>query len=47
MGGTVASIYDERVAVVIGAVVLAMIFVVVGVTQPVIRSLNGTQLERA
>ncbi|MCH8229973.1 MAG: MFS transporter, partial [Chloroflexi bacterium] len=46
MGGTIASIYDERVAVVIGAVILAAIFVIVGVTQPVIRSLNGTQLEK-
>ena len=46
MGGTIASVYDERVAVVTGAAILAAIFVIVGVTQPVIRSLNGTQLEK-
>lgn len=45
MGGTIATVYDERVAVVIGAVILAAIFLVVGVTQPVIRSLDGTRLE--
>jgi len=44
MGGTVASIYDERVAVFVGAVILAIIFVIVGVTQPIIRNLNGTKL---
>ncbi len=45
MGGTIATVYDERVAVVIGAAILAAIFLVVGVTQPVIRSLDGTRLE--
>lgn len=45
MGGTIATVYDERVAVVIGAVILAAIFLVVGVTQPIIRSLDGTRLE--
>ncbi|MCZ6890485.1 MAG: MFS transporter [Gammaproteobacteria bacterium] len=45
MGGAIASIYDERVAVVIGAAILAAIFVVVGVTQPVIRRLDGTRLD--
>ena len=44
MGGTVASIYDERVAVFVGAVILATIFVIVGVTQPVIRNLDGSKL---
>ncbi len=47
MAGTVATVYDERVAVTVGAIILATIFLVVGVTQPVIRSLNGTQLEEA
>ena len=45
MGGTIASIYNERIAIAIGAAILAAIFVLVGITQPVIRSLNGTQLE--
>jgi len=45
MGGTIASIYNERIAIAIGAAILATIFVLVGITQPVIRSLNGTQLE--
>jgi len=45
MGGAIALVYDERVAIVIGAAILAVIFVIVGITQPVIRSLNGTQLE--
>jgi hypothetical protein len=44
MGGTVASIYDERVAVFVGAVILATIFVIVGVTQPIIRNLDGSKL---
>jgi MFS family permease len=44
MGGAIASIYDERIAVLIGAVVLAAIFVIVGVTQPIIRNLDGTKL---
>lgn len=47
MGGAIASVYDERVAVMIGAAVLAVIFVIVGVTQPIIRSLDGTKLEQA
>ena len=45
MGGTIASIYNERIAIAIGAAILAAIFVLVGITQPAIRSLNGTQLE--
>ena len=45
MGGAIASVYDERVAVATGAAVLASIFVFVGVTQPTVRSLNGTRLE--
>jgi len=44
MGGTIASIYDERIAVLIGAVILAVIFVIVGITQPIIRNLDGTKL---
>jgi MFS family permease len=44
MGGYVASVYDERVAVAIGAAILATIFIIVGITQPTIRNLNGTQL---
>jgi MFS family permease len=45
MGGAIASIYDERIAVTFGAAVLASIFLFVGITQPIIRSLNGTRLE--
>jgi MFS family permease len=45
MGGFIASIYDERWAVVIGAAILASIFVTVGITQPIIRNLNGSNLE--
>tara|TARA_B100000959_G_C14993997_1_gene629283 strand:+ start:6034 stop:7305 length:1272 start_codon:yes stop_codon:yes gene_type:complete len=45
MGGYVASIYDERVAVGIGAAILASIFLFVGITQPMIRNFNGTNLE--
>lgn len=45
MGGVIASIYDERIAVAIGAVILASIFVFVGITQPIIRNLNGASLE--
>jgi len=45
MGGAIASVYDERVAVAIGAAILASIFVIAGVTQPIIRSLDGTRLE--
>jgi MFS family permease len=47
MGGIVASIYDERIAAVIGAVILASIFTFVGITQPIIRNLNGTKLDEA
>jgi MFS family permease len=47
MGGIVASIYDERIAVVIGAAILASIFAFVGITQPIIWNLNGTKLEEA
>ena len=46
MGGVIASIYDERIAVALGAVILASIFLMVGITQPVIRNLNGTNLEK-
>lgn len=45
MGGAIASVYDERVAVVIGSVILASIFLVVGITQPMIRDLDGSRLE--
>ena len=45
MGGAIASVYDERVAVAIGAAILASIFVIAGITQPTIRLLDGTQLE--
>ncbi len=45
MGGIVASVYDERVAVAVGAVILTTIFIFVGVTQPTIRNLNGSKLE--
>ena len=47
MGGLIASVYDERVAVAIGAAILASIFVFVGITQPIIRNLNGKNLEDA
>jgi MFS family permease len=47
MGGSIATVYDERVAVTVGAVILASIIVIVAITQPIIRSLNGTQLEEA
>jgi MFS family permease len=47
MGGIVASIYDERIAVVIGAAILASIFAFVGITQPIIWNLNGTKLDEA
>ena len=46
MGGVIASIYDERIAVALGAVILASIFLLVGITQPVIRNLDGTNLEK-
>jgi MFS family permease len=45
MGGYVASVYDERMAVAIGSAILASIFIVVGITQPMIRNLNGQNLE--
>jgi MFS family permease len=45
MGGVVASIYDERIAVTVGAVILASIFVFVGLTQPMIRNLDGANLD--
>lgn len=45
MGGFVASAYDERWAVALGAAILATIFLIVGTTQPIIRNLNGTNLE--
>ena len=47
MGGLVASVYDERVAVAIGAAILASIFLIVGVTQPIIRDLDGNNLDEA
>lgn len=47
MGGYVASLYDERVAVAVGAAILASIFVIVGITQPIIRNLNGKALDEA
>jgi MFS family permease len=47
MGGLVASVYDERIAVAIGAAILATIFVVIGVTQPTLRNLDGTRLGEA
>ena len=47
MGGIVALIYDERIAVVIGAAILASIFAFVGITQPIIWNLNGTKLDEA
>ena len=47
MGGVVASIYDERIAVALGALILASIFLIIGITQPVIRNLDGTELEKA
>lgn len=45
MGGYVASVFDERVAVAVGAGILATIFLFIGITQPMIRNLNGQQLE--
>jgi len=47
MGGIIARAYDERIAVMIGAIILAAIFVFVGITQPMIRNLNGQNLEEA
>ena len=47
MGGVVASIYDERIAVALGALILASIFLIIGITQPFIRNLDGTDLEKA
>ena len=46
MGGVVASIYDERIAVALGALILAAIFLMIGITQPIIRNLDGTDLEK-
>ena len=46
MGGVIARIYDERIAVALGAVILASIYLLVGITQPVIRNLSGTNLEK-
>ena len=45
MGGIVASVYDERIAIAIGAVILASIFLFIGITQPIIRNLDGKNLE--
>ena len=47
MGGYVASVYDERIAVAIGAAILASIFIAIGISQPIIRNLNGSNLEVA
>jgi MFS family permease len=47
MGGYVASVYDERIAVAIGAAILASIFIAIGISQPIIRNLNGSNLEDA
>ena len=47
MGGIVASVYDERIAITIGAVILASIFLFIGITQPIIRNLDGKNLEEA
>lgn len=47
MGGIIARAYDERIAVMIGAIILAAIFVFVGITQPMIRNLNVQNLEEA
>ena len=47
MGGVIASFYDERIAVAIGAAILASIFVFIGITQPIIRNLNGKNLDEA
>ena len=47
MGGAVASAYDERVAVAVGAAILAGIFLIVGITQPMIRNLDGTKLSES
>ncbi|MEK9675055.1 MAG: MFS transporter, partial [Chloroflexota bacterium] len=44
MGGYVASIYDERIAVIVGSGILASIFVLVATTQPVVRNLDGRRL---
>jgi MFS family permease len=44
MGGTVASLYDERIAVFLGASILATIFMIVGITQPIIRNIDGSKL---
>jgi MFS family permease len=47
MGGIVASVYDERIAIAIGAVILASIFLFIGITQPIIRNLDVKNLEEA
>jgi len=47
MGGVVASIYDERIAVALGALILASVFLMIGITQPILRNLDGTDLEKA
>ena len=44
MGGVFATAYDERIAVVIGASILAGIFLIVGLSQPIIRNLDGTKI---
>lgn len=44
MGGVFATAYDERIAVVIGASILAGIFLIVGLSQPMIRNLDGTKI---
>ena len=44
MGGVFATAYDERISVVIGASILAGIFLIVGLSQPMIRNLDGTKI---
>ena len=44
VGGGIASVYDERVAVFLGASILATIFVIVGITQPIVRNIDGSKL---
>ncbi len=44
MGGVFATAYDERIAVVVGASILAGIFLIVGLSQPMIRNLDGTKI---
>ena len=46
MSGIIANLFDITTAVLVGTIVLGIIFLLVFITQPTLRNLSGSSLEK-